>query len=258
MGAGGFASSGSLCWDAGTLVAERRTQGVALLWGHVRGQGAGTHGLCRLRMGTGHGTPYLVDVGHHVGGGAPVHTELGRQGLPLLGEHTHMRGVHQHRQDTQALLLQRVEHHQEPAGGVTREWPPQPHSVPGAPCPTPPTGPTHPPTASHGPRCPPRCPPQPYKPREQGRQLLPGRGLQFDNRSLWEGVLAGACVILGRGAVRAGLCPLPLPAGPRDTDAGWDPFSGPPPSAKQTGRAVLPGGACWGVGSHGAGCCSPC
>lgn len=55
MGAGGFTSSRSLCWDAGTLIAERRTQGVALLRGHVRGWGAGTHGLCGLRMGTGRG-----------------------------------------------------------------------------------------------------------------------------------------------------------------------------------------------------------
>lgn len=63
------------------------------------------------------GTPYLVDVRHRVSGGAPVRTELGRQWLPLLGEHMHMWGVHQHRHDTQALLLQWVEHHQVPV-----EW----------------------------------------------------------------------------------------------------------------------------------------
>lgn len=120
MGAWGFASSVGM-W--GHLLPQRRAHGVSLPWGQSARM-AGWHARAvQAEDGGGQwhwGTPYLVDVRHHVSGGAPVRTELGRQGLPLLGEHTHMRGVHQHRQDTQALLLQWVEHHQEPAGGVTQ------------------------------------------------------------------------------------------------------------------------------------------
>lgn len=89
--------------------------------------GAGTEQGCQCvlgvcRMGGWHygpwvwGTPYLVDIRHHISGRAPRCTELGGQGLPLLREHTHVWGVHQHRHHAQALLLQRVEHHQEPVG----------------------------------------------------------------------------------------------------------------------------------------------
>jgi len=109
----------------------------------------------RLRTaGSGHvGTPYLVDVRHHVGGRAPVRTELGGQGLPLLREHAHVRGVHQHRHDAQPLLLQRVEHHQEPGEGSHRD---------GHASPTPgqaPRTPTHCCRAPEAPRCRPPAPP---------------------------------------------------------------------------------------------------
>lgn len=141
---GGFPSSGGLRWDVGHLLPEVRAEGLSQPWEQR------VRGLCGLKCrGCGHqGTLYLVDIGHHVGGGAPARAELAGQGLPLLGEHMCVQGVHQHRHHTQALLLQRVEHHQEPAGGHTGMAAPAPQCPT---CSTPSMGPVHPLAAPHGP-----------------------------------------------------------------------------------------------------------
>lgn len=190
------------------------------------------------------GTPYLVDVGHHVGGRAPVRTELGRQGLPLLGEHTHVWGVHQHWHDAQALLLQRVEHHQEPVGwghtGMATPAPrrhgcPMPHNTHGSRAPTHcftesqvPPSPPH-----HGPTSPESKAGSPYRGEVSSlTTVLSGRESWLGRTSSWG----------EKGAVRAGVRPPPLPAGPRDTGTGWGSVPEPPPSTEPAGRAVLPGG----------------
>lgn len=145
MGTWRFGSCG-IC-----VVGQGQSRAAAVSW-QCAGWEAGTDGLWVW------GTPYLVDIGHRISGRVPHCTELGGQGLPLLGEHTHVRGVHQHWHHTQALLLQRVEHHQEPVWG-NPGLASQPHSIPDAPCPTLTTDPLHLPTASQVlPHCLPTAP----------------------------------------------------------------------------------------------------
>lgn len=165
------------------VVGQGQSSAAHVSW-QCAGWEAGTDGLW--------GTPYLVDIGYHISGRVPHCTELGGQGLPLLREHTHVRGVHQYWHHAQALLLQRVEHHQEPVGGNTG-MASQPHSIPDVPCSTLPTDLLPLPTAS-------QVSPQSRKSPEQGRRpyrgevpslttVLSGRESWLERVSSWGGVI---------------------------------------------------------------------
>lgn len=159
--------------------------------------------------------------------------ELGRQGLPLLGEHPHMWGAHQHPHHTQALLLQRVEHHQEPVGRHTGMATPAPQHPR---CPTPPT------RSSQHPRYPFSASPQSA---EQG-----GRPYRGETSTLTT-VLSGRESWLGRvsswGEKRLELgCPHPSPRSPLGGQAGLC-------SPGAQGPLPQHGPMSWGAGAMGRG-----
>lgn len=62
---------------------------------------------------------YLVDVGDHVSGRAPVGADLHSQGLTLLRKDTHPGRADQQGHHAEPLLFQRVEQHNIPVG---RRW----------------------------------------------------------------------------------------------------------------------------------------